>query len=143
MTYRDMWAVCTRCGGKFIFRVEEQRQMYKRGDPITPPPLCTDCRSAASQAIVNESRNEPVVEPDAGPYEGVVKWFDESKGYGFIIQSDGNEIFFHRTGIAPGEPPDFPDGTPVTYCVEQTPKGPQAIDVERMDDEGEVDEVHE
>jgi len=32
----------------------------------------------------------------------------------------------------PGEIPDFPDGTRVTYCIEQTEKGPQAVDVARM-----------
>jgi len=137
MKYRDTWAVCTRCGEKFIFRVEEQREMNERGKPITPPPLCPDCRSTAPPITAYDSQSEPVAELDAGPYEGVVKWFDEGKGYGFIIQSDGNEIFFHRTGIAPGEPLDFSEGTRVTYCVEQTPKGPQAIDVERMEDEDE------
>ena len=38
-----------------------------------------------------------------------------------------------RTGIAPGEVPSFPDGTRVTFCVEQSEKGPQAADVARMD----------
>jgi CspA family cold shock protein len=69
---------------------------------------------------------------DPGPHEGSVKWYDGDKGYGFIVHSDGEEIFFHRTGIAPGEDPHFPDGTRVTYCIEQTDKGPQAVDVERM-----------
>ena len=63
--------------------------------------------------------------------EGVVKWFSSEKGYGFIVQHSGNEIFFHRTGIAQGETPAFPDGTRVTYRVEQTGKGPQAVEVAR------------
>jgi CspA family cold shock protein len=68
-----------------------------------------------------------------GPHEGSVKWFDREKGYGFISHPSGEEIFFHRTGVAPGEPMEFPDGTPVTFCVEETEKGPQAVDVERME----------
>jgi CspA family cold shock protein len=68
-----------------------------------------------------------------GPHEGSVKWYDSEKGYGFIVHPDGTELFFHRTGVAPGETPDFPDGVQVTYCVEDSDKGPQAVDVERMD----------
>jgi len=62
-----------------------------------------------------------------------VKWYDTEKGYGFIVQHSGDEIFFHRTGIASGEQPFFPDGTRVTYLVEHTGRGPQAVDVARMD----------
>jgi len=69
----------------------------------------------------------------AGPHEGSVKWYDPEKGYGFIVHPSGEELFFHRTGIAPGELADFPDGTRVTYLIEQTEKGLQAADVARMD----------
>ena len=62
-----------------------------------------------------------------------MKWYDGGKGYGFIVQPSGDEIFFHRTGIAPGETPVFPDGTRVTYLIEHSVKGPQAVDVARMD----------
>jgi CspA family cold shock protein len=62
-----------------------------------------------------------------------VKWYDGERGYGFIIHPSGEEIFFHRTGVAPGERPYFPDGTRVTYLIEETEKGPQAVDVARMD----------
>jgi CspA family cold shock protein len=68
-----------------------------------------------------------------GPREGSVKWYDQEKGYGFIVDSSGEELFFHRTGLAPGESPHFAEGTRVGYLVEQTDRGPQATDVERMD----------
>jgi len=71
-----------------------------------------------------------VLEP--GPHDGTVKWYDTEKRYGFIIHPNGEEIFFHYSGIMPGEKPYFPDGTRVTYLVEQTEKGPQAVDVARM-----------
>ncbi len=138
MSYRDTWAVCTKCGKKFIFRVEEQRQLALEGKEIVPPALCPDCRPArpsARRPQRPQRRAESRLDLAAlgpGPYEGVIKWYDDEKGYGFIIHPGGHEIFFHRTGIAPGESPDFPDGTPVTYCLEQTEKGPQAVDVERM-----------
>jgi CspA family cold shock protein len=64
-----------------------------------------------------------------------VKWYNAEKGYGFIVQPSGDEIFFHRTGIAPGESPHFPDGARVTYIVEESSKGPQAVGVAHMDAE--------
>jgi CspA family cold shock protein len=146
MPYQDTWAVCTKCGQQFIFRVEDQRRQAKRGEEVTPPGLCPSCRAPSRAARrpepQRESRPRPVAEKPqqpapaalgAGPHEGQVKWYDREKGYGFIVHPGGEELFFHRTGLAPGEVPDFPDGTRVTYCIEQTEKGPQAVDVERMD----------
>jgi CspA family cold shock protein len=149
MTYKDTWATCTKCGKQFIFRVEEQRQQAERGEEITPPELCTSCQASARAERRPEPRSKPLPRPAAeqkpkksavlrpGPHEGVIKWYAPEKGYGFIIQSDGNDIFFHRTGIAPGETPFFPDGARVTYLIEETSKGPQAVEVARMDVPGE------
>jgi CspA family cold shock protein len=64
-----------------------------------------------------------------------VKWYNPEKGYGFIVQPSGDEIFFHRTGIATGERPFFPDGSRVTYIVAESSKGPQAVEVAHMDTE--------
>ena len=144
MTYQDTWAICTRCGKQFVFKVEDQRRQAERGEEITPPELCPSCRGPVRAdrrpEPQSESRSRPAprqqprtaAELGAGPHEGSVKWYDREKGYGFIVHPSGEELFFHRTGLAPGEIPDFPDDTRVTYCVEQTEKGPQAVDVERM-----------
>jgi CspA family cold shock protein len=80
---------------------------------------------------------EATVALGPGPHEGTVKWFDGEKGYGFLAHPDGTELFFHRSGIAPGEEINFPDGAPVTFLIEQSEKGPQAVDVARMEDEEE------
>jgi CspA family cold shock protein len=137
MTYQDTWAICTQCGRQFVFRIEQQRRQAERGEEITPPELCPSCEDSAQTKHPATSRREPpskaaATELGPGPYEGNVKWYDPEKGYGFIVHPGGEEIFFHRTGIAPGETPDFPDGARVTYCVEQSEKGPQAVDVERL-----------
>ena len=145
MAYQDTWATCTKCGKKFVFRVEEQRRQAEQGKEIAPPELCLSCRRGGRAERQLEPRRDPsprrVTERkpktaaalDPGPHEGSVKWYDREKGYGFIVHPGGEELFFHRTGIVPGEIPDFPDGTRVTYCVEQTEKGPQAVVVERME----------
>ena len=150
MDYRATWATCTECGNQFVFRVEEQRRQAKRGEDITPPGQCPACRAVGRTAPRPGPRREPTSTPRAerepraptvlgpGPHEGHVKWYDGGKGYGFIVQHSGDEIFFHRTGIAPGETPVFPDGTRVTYLIEHSVKGPQAVDVARMDEENNV-----
>ena len=144
MAYQDTWAVCANCGKQFVFRVEDQRRQAERGEEITPPELCPSCRTPTRAERSPRPRREPrsrpapeqepetAVELGPGPHEGNVKWYDQDKGYGFIIHPSGEEFFFHRTGLMPGEIPDFPDGTRVTYCIEQTEKGPQAVDVARM-----------
>ena len=144
MAYQDTWAICTRCGKQFVFTVEEQRRQAERGEELTPPELCPSCKPARAERRP-QPRREPRPRPrteqkpetstmlGAGPHEGSVKWYDPEKGYGFIVHPSGEELFFHLTSIAPGEIPNFPDGTRVTYLVEQAEKGPQAVDVARMD----------
>ena len=61
---------------------------------------------------------------------GTVKWFDESKGFGFITPSDGSkDVFVHYSAISSSGFRSLTEGQTVTYEVEQGPKGPQAKDV--------------
>ncbi len=117
MPYRDTWATCEKCGKQFIFTVEEQRRLTELGFEAEPS-QCSDCQTA--------------IDLEPGQRQGVVKWYDLDKKYGFITQRSGKDVFFHRDGLAPGEKPQFPDGTPVTYRIEQSQKGPKAIDVARI-----------
>ena len=90
-------------------------------------------RRARSQKPRPEPQPKETTPLGYGPHEGNVKWYSNEKGYGFIIHPSGTEIFFHHTGIAPGERHEFPDGTRVTFLVEESERGPQAVEVERMD----------
>ena len=132
MAYRDQWITCTRCGEQFVFRVEEQRRQERQEGQIVPPELCATCRRLV-RSRKPERKPRPTEALGYGPHEGSVKWYSEDKGYGFIVHSSGQEIFFHHTGIAPGEKHEFPEGTRVTFLVEETERGPQAVEVERMD----------
>jgi len=60
---------------------------------------------------------------------GIVKWFNSSKGYGFIEQESGPDVFVHHTGINGSGFKDLEDGDSVTFDVEQGPKGPSATNV--------------
>ena len=61
---------------------------------------------------------------------GTVKWFNESKGYGFITPDDGSkDVFVHFSAIKVDGFKKLTEGQAVTFELEQSPKGIQAIDV--------------
>ena len=61
--------------------------------------------------------------------EGIVKWFDEKKGYGFIRQEAGLDLSVHHSGINGEDFKSLNEGDKVTFEVEQGPKGPAAANV--------------
>ena len=61
---------------------------------------------------------------------GTVKWFNESKGFGFISPADGGpDVFVHFSGIASEGFRSLQEGQAVSYEIEDGPKGPKAIQV--------------
>jgi len=61
-----------------------------------------------------------------------VKWFDSHKGYGFIEQEDGPDVFVHHSGINASGYKSLNDGDSVTFNVEQGQKGPAAVNVTKI-----------
>ena len=60
---------------------------------------------------------------------GTVKWFNDHKGFGFIEQQDGPDLFVHHSGIDATGFKSLHEGDHVTFDVEQGPKGPSAKNV--------------
>ena len=60
---------------------------------------------------------------------GTVKWFNDSKGYGFIEREDGDDVFVHFSAIQGDGFRSLAEGQQVEFSVEQGPKGLQAADV--------------
>ncbi len=61
---------------------------------------------------------------------GTVKWFDASKGFGFITPEDGSkDIFVHHTAITGSGYKSLDEGQRVQYSIQNGPKGPAAADV--------------
>ena len=63
--------------------------------------------------------------------EGTVKWFSNRKGYGFIEQEDGSDLFVHYSAINMSGFKKLTEGDRVSFEVEETDRGPQARNVER------------
>jgi len=61
--------------------------------------------------------------------EGTVKWFSDSKGFGFIEQADGPDVFVHFSTISGDGFKTLSEGQRVTFEVTEGPKGPQAANV--------------
>ncbi|MGD9091757.1 MAG: cold-shock protein [Anaerolineales bacterium] len=60
---------------------------------------------------------------------GTVKWFNGSKGYGFIEQEDGEDIFVHYSAIVADGYRNLEEGQRVEFSIEESPKGLQAANV--------------
>jgi cold shock protein len=73
---------------------------------------------------------------------GVVKWFNRAKGFGFITQADGVELFVHKAGLAPGQPL-LRAGQLVQYTVAQRKRGLQAEEVAVLSSGGTSEESAE
>ena len=61
--------------------------------------------------------------------DGVVKWFNERKGYGFIAQEEGPDVFVHYSGINGDGFKSLQEGDRVTFEIEEGGKGPAAVNV--------------
>tara|TARA_B100000965_G_scaffold332696_1_gene297320 strand:+ start:2554 stop:2844 length:291 start_codon:yes stop_codon:yes gene_type:complete len=60
---------------------------------------------------------------------GTIKWFDPSKGYGFLIRDKGGDLFVHLRSVQSQDRRKLKENTRVRFSVENTEKGPQAENI--------------
>ena len=63
---------------------------------------------------------------------GTVKWFNDSKGFGFITSEDGTDVFVHHASIQGTGFKSLSEGDKVSFDVEKGPKGPKAVNVVKL-----------
>ncbi len=63
---------------------------------------------------------------------GTVRWFDSSKGYGYITAPGQDEIFVHYSAIVGGGVRNLLAGDKVEFALTESPRGPQAVEVSRL-----------
>ena len=64
--------------------------------------------------------------------EGTVKWFNDSKGFGFIARQDGDDVFVHYSSIQGDGFRSLGEGDKVSFDITDGPKGPQAANVRKI-----------
>jgi len=64
--------------------------------------------------------------------KGTVKWFNESKGFGFITSEDNVDVFVHYSSISGNGFKSLAEGDAVSFEMESGPKGPKAINVVKL-----------
>lgn len=63
---------------------------------------------------------------------GTVKWFNDQKGYGFLAQEGGKDVFVHHSAIQSAGFRTLTEGERVEFTIEQGPKGPAAVNVIKL-----------
>ncbi len=84
-----------------------------------------ELKHQSQTAPVNMEQEEGIFVP-----EGKVKWFNEKKGFGFIEQDNGTDLFVHHTAITGEGFKTLSEGQKVRFEVEETSKGPKAKNVQ-------------
>jgi CspA family cold shock protein len=64
--------------------------------------------------------------------QGIVKWFNDQKGYGFITPENGKDVFVHHSAIQGEGFKSLAEGQKVEFTIEQGPKGEQATNVVKL-----------
>lgn len=138
MNYRDTWAVDEQ-GNKFVFTVEMKRRLARAGLPVEveslkelkeKPHVMKPVESQPAPKMNQPQEPEVIqIDPESGKYLGTLKWYNPSRGYGFISRGGGEDIFFHKTGSLQ-DPGTLEEGQWVLYDVEERSKGPEATEVE-------------
>lgn len=112
---------CQECGTEFLFTAWEQRR-WRAEQGAELPASCPGCRALAR--LLAPTASAPEWE------EGVVRWYDARKGFGFLAGADGERVFFHRASLGGTGRPRR--GQRVRFQRRQSDRGSEALRVRVM-----------
>ncbi len=105
------------------YRLEVRKSLLSRGRKD-----CTLCGFFSDISVIfNIHKKEVYLMAN-----GTVKWFNDSKGFGFITKEDGGDVFVHFSDIQDSGFKSLAEGQNVTFDVVDSPKGPKAANVVKM-----------
>ena len=119
-------AVCAECGTETLIPF-----LPSSGRPV----FCRDCYQSRRPVTVGSGRapmRRSSSLPSNGRLHGAVKWFNASKGYGFIQTADGEDVFVHFSAIQSDGYRSLTDGDRVEFDVVDGGKGKQAANVTKV-----------
>jgi CspA family cold shock protein len=99
-------------------------------DADNAPAVDTDSRGLSKRGEPHH-RQGPLSREGLVVHKGTVKWFNNTKGFGFIAQDDGPDVFVHHTAIMADGFRTLAEGEMVEFEIVQGPKGLQAANVRR------------
>ncbi len=117
---KDLYLLCRVCRHRFLYTAEEQRRRYSKGQHDLP----SDC--PACRALERLSRR----------HTGQVDWYNRQRGYGFIKGANASSLFVHASDLRDAGRTRPAPGMRVSYLVQFTDKGPRAVDVEIIAEQG-------
>lgn len=122
---------------------EEQEEVWESevaGQPVAPVGEASDEEESEEPTSGNgrpadyrTGEQHPLYGHEGELRHGRVKWFNDRKGFGFIILDDGNELFVHYSGIVGDGYKTLNEGQDVQLVLEDTDKGPQATQVQPVE----------
>lgn len=108
---------CQRCGMGFLMTENYRAYLDRHGANLVVPVQCLNCFW------------------HGGPlpkHRGQVKWFNQRRHYGFIMDEEGHEVFFHQEQLVEPNGDTPQEGEAVRFHVRYAPKGPEAVNVETL-----------
>jgi CspA family cold shock protein len=121
----DLAVVETEISGRDFPGDSKETETYEVGNP---PAQCVGFGS-----IGTEAKNKQRGKIGKMKEQGVVKWFNNEKGYGFIRRDSGDDVFVHHSAIQADGFRSLNEGDQVEFSVTQGPKGFQAQEVSKVE----------
>ena len=110
---------------------EEGEEEVSAEEPVAEEEVSAE-EPVAEEEVEEEAEEEA---KEGERLTGTVKWFSNPKGYGFISRDDGEDVFVHYSSISGGGFRSLEEGERVEFSIEQSDKGPRAVDVKSLQED--------